>query len=85
MDCKLVLLKQSIEQTRIDKMGKYPWKKQRLHYKFWYSPEDHLTKKFILNPVEANRSAPTRIPNQHQSVMGWQWGQGLWKCSYISK
>ena len=36
---------------------------------------DHLTKKFILNPVEGSRSAPTRISNQHQSVMGWQWGQ----------
>ena len=29
---------------------------------------DHLTKNLILNPA-----APTRIPNQHQSVVGWQW------------
>ena len=33
-------------------------------------PADNLTKKFILNPVEGSRSAPTRILNQNQSVMG---------------
>ena len=33
-------------------------------------PTDHLTKKFFLNRVEDSRSAPIRIPNQHQSVMG---------------
>ena len=36
---------------------------------FEIPPADHLTK-LILNPVEGSRSAPTRIPNQHQSVMG---------------
>ena len=30
---------------------------------------DHLTK-FILNPIESSRSAPTRRSNQNQSVMG---------------
>ena len=29
---------------------------------FEIPPADHLTKKFILNPVEGCRSAPTRIP-----------------------
>ena len=59
-------------------------KKQRAHYKFWNPPADHLTKKFILNPVEGSRSAPTRSWNQNQLVMGWQWGQGPWKrSSYI--
>ena len=33
-------------------------------------PAEHLIKKFILNSVEGNRSAPTRILNQQQSVMG---------------
>ena len=37
---------------------------------FEIPPADHLTKKFILNPVEDNRSAPIRISNQNQSVMG---------------
>ena len=37
---------------------------------FEIPPADHLTKKFILNPVEDSRSAPTRISNQNQSVMG---------------
>ena len=35
---------------------------------FEIPPADHLTK-FMLNPVEGSRSAPIRIPNQHQSVM----------------
>ena len=34
-------------------------------------PADNLTKKFILNPVEGSRSAPTRISNQnHGLTMG---------------
>ena len=41
---------------------------------FEIPPADYLTKKFILNPVEDSRSAPTR-----SSVMGWQWGQVPWK------
>ena len=44
-------------------------------------PADHLTKKFILNPVEGWRSAPTRSSKQHKSVMGWQWGNIPWKRS----
>ena len=30
-------------------------------------PADHLTKKFILNPIEGSRSAPTRKSNSQQS------------------
>ena len=37
---------------------------------FEIPPADHLTKKFILNPVEGSRPTPTRIPNQDQSAMG---------------
>ena len=44
-------------------------KKDRI-INFEIPPTDHLTKKLILNSVEDSRSAPTRIPNQHQSVMG---------------
>ena len=43
--------------------------------------KSHSTKKFILNPVEDSRSAPTRSSNQNQSVMGWQWGNIPWKHS----
>ena len=38
---------------------------------FEIPPEDHLTNKFILNPVEGSRSAPTRISNQNHSKK-WQ-------------
>jgi hypothetical protein len=37
---------------------------------FEIPPADHLTKKFILNPVEGRRSAPTRSSNQNQLIMG---------------
>jgi len=37
---------------------------------FEIPPADHLTKKFILNPVGGSRSAPARSSNQNQSVMG---------------
>ena len=48
---------------------------------FEIPPADHLTKKLILNPVEDSRSALRRSSNQNQSIIGWQWGQGSWKCS----
>ena len=38
---------------------------------FEIPPADHLTKKFIINPVEGSRSAPTRISNQDQSSRSW--------------
>ena len=37
---------------------------------FEIPPADHLTKKFILNPVEGSRSTPIRIQNKLQSVHG---------------
>jgi len=41
-----------------------------INFEITTAPADHLTKKFILNPVEGSRSVPTRISNQNQSVMG---------------
>ena len=35
----------------------------------------------VYDPIEGSRSAPIRISNQHQSIMGWQWGQDPWKRS----
>ena len=68
-------------------LGKYSHnKKQRSYYNFEIPLADHLIKKFSLNPVEGSRSAPTRIPNHRQSVMGWQWGKSPWKRSpYIQE
>ena len=53
-------------------MGKYPYNKQNKDHviNFEIPPADHVTKKFILNPVEGSRSATTRSSNQNQSVMG---------------
>ena len=52
-------------------LGKYPYNKNKDRIiNFEIPPADHLTKKFILNPVEGSRSAPTRISNQNQFVMG---------------
>ena len=31
--------------------------------------------------MEGSKSDPTRIQNQNQSVMGWQWGNIPWKHS----
>ena len=44
-----------------NKLGKYPYKKKEEDriIDFEIMPADHLTKKFILNPVEGSRSAPT--------------------------
>ena len=68
------------KQIRINKLGKCPYNKKKDRVlNFEIPPADHLTKKFILNPVEGSRSARTRGSNQNQS-MGWQWGQGPWKC-----
>ena len=61
-------------------MGKYPYNLNKDHVKnVEIQPADHLTKKFILNPVEGSRLTPTRSSNQNQSVLGWQWGQDPWK------
>jgi hypothetical protein len=57
-------IKASIKQTRINKLGKYPYNKKHRVINFEIPPADHLTKKFILNSVECSRS------NQNQLVMG---------------
>ena len=62
-------LKVSIKQTRINKLGKYPYNKNKDHINFEISLVAHLTK-FILNLVEGSRSPPTRISNSQQLVMG---------------
>ena len=66
------IVKASIKKTRINKLGKYPCKKKKKDHiiNFEILPTNHLTKQFILNPVEGSRSACARIPNQHQSFMG---------------
>ena len=69
MDQKPVLLKQE-HQTNWENI--VITKKNYCVINFEIPPADHLTKKFILNPVEANKSTPTIIPNQYQSVMGCQ-------------
>ena len=47
---------------------------------FEITPADHLTKEFILNPVEGSGSAPTRSSNQNQSVMGLTMGTRFLKA-----
>ena len=71
-------IKANIKQTRINKLRKHFYKKNHI-VNVEISPVDHLTKKFILNPIEGSRSAPTRSSNENQSVMGWRWGQDPWK------
>jgi hypothetical protein len=69
MDHKPVLLKQVSNKRELTNWENITENKDRI-INFEILPADHLIKKFILNPVEGNRSTPTRIPNQHQSVMG---------------
>ena len=70
MDHKPVLLKQAANKQELTNWENFLIKKNKdLIINFEIPPADHLTKKFILNPVEDSRSAPTRISNQNQ------WGQ----------
>ena len=65
MDLKPVLLEQASNKQEFYKLGKYPYnKKQDRIINFEIPPADHLTKKFILNPVEGSRSVPTRSSNK---------------------
>ena len=50
---------------------KYPYiiKNEDCIINFEIPPTDHLTRKFILNPVEGSRPAPTRNLNSQQSIM----------------
>ena len=71
MDRKPVLLKQASNKKELTNYKNILITKNKDRIiNFEIPPPDHSTKKFILNPVEGSRSAPTRIPNQHQSVMG---------------
>ena len=78
MDHKPVLLKQVSNKQELTNWENITKNK---YINFEIPPADDLTMKFILNPVEESRWASTRIWNPPQSVMGWQWGQGTWKCS----
>jgi hypothetical protein len=69
VDHKPVLIKQASNKQELTNWGKYPYNKNRDHINFEIPPTDHLTKKFILNPLEGSRSAPTRSSNQSQLVM----------------
>jgi hypothetical protein len=70
MDHKPVLLKQASNKQELTNWENILITKNKDHViNFEILPADHLTKKLILNPVEDSRSAPTRISNQHQSVM----------------
>ena len=71
MDSKPVLLKQASNKQELTNWENILITKNiDCIINFEIPPADHLTKKFILNPVESNRSAPTRIPNSPQLVMG---------------
>ena len=71
MDHKPVILKQAANKQELTNWENILLIKSKdCIINFEILPADHLTKKFILIPVEGSRSAPTRIPNQHQSVMG---------------
>ena len=70
MDCKPVLLRQASNKQELTNWENILITKNKDRIiNFEILPADHLTKKFIINPVDGSRSAPTRIPNQHQSVM----------------
>ena len=70
MDHKPVLLKQvSNKQELTNRENILITKNKDRIINFEIPSADHLTKKFILNPVEGRGSAPTSS-NQNQSVMG---------------
>ena len=71
MDHKPVLLKQAPNKQELTIWENILITKNKdCIINFEIPPADNLTKQFILNPVEGSRSAPTRIPNQHQSIIG---------------
>ena len=71
MDHKPVLLKQATHKQELTNWENILITKNKDRViNFEILPADHLTKTFILNPLEGSRSAPTRISNQNQSVMG---------------
>ena len=71
MDHKPVLLKQAANKQELTNWENIHITKNKDRViNFEIPPADHLTKKFILNPIEGSRSAPTRSSNQNQSVIG---------------
>ena len=71
MDRKPVLLKQASNKQELTNWENILITKNKDHIiTFEIPPADHLTMKFIINPVEGCRSAPTICSNQNQSVMG---------------
>ena len=70
MDCKQVLLKQASNKQELANWENILITKNNVRIiNVEIPPADHLTDKFILNPVEGSRSAPTRSSNKSQSVM----------------
>jgi hypothetical protein len=71
MDRKLVLLKQTSNKQELTNWENIIITKNKdCIINFEILPTDHLTRKFILNPVESSRSSPTRSSNPSQSDMG---------------
>ena len=69
MDHKSVQLKQAANKQELTNWENILITKNKDRViNFEIPPTDHLTKKFILNPVEGSRSAPTRISNQGHSM-----------------
>ena len=65
MDRKPVLLKQASNKQELTNWENILITKNKYRIiNFEIPPADHLSKKFILNPVEGSRSAPTRISNK---------------------
>ena len=65
MDHKPVLLKQTSNKQKLSNLENILITKNKDHIiNFEILQTDHLTKKFILNPVEGSRSAP-RSSNQN--------------------
>ena len=67
------------------KPSKYPNNKNQDRIINIEIPPDHLTKNFILNPVEGSRSTPAGIPNSQQSVMDLQWNDVSESALHILK
>ena len=82
-DHKAVLLKQASNKHELTNWENILIAKNKDRIiNFEIPPADHLTKKFILNPVEGKRSAPTRSSNQnHELTMRTKSLKALSICS----
>ena len=69
MDRRTVLLKQVLNKQELTNWENILITKNKdCVINFEIPPADHLTKKFILIPVEGSSSASTRIPNQSHGL-----------------